>query len=149
MSDYKKLRNKIAREHKTIQGLEDDLHGLEKEIIGAKAYVKGLEESLKLVPNEEANKKPASSLRPGGSIAQVHDILSKNGNPMHINDILTEMGRNTDADSKKTLTAPLNNYVRQGKIFSRDMPNTFGLKEWENNRPLDNGESAQTSMAIN
>jgi len=149
MGDYKKLRNKIARKNKAIQELEDDLQELEVKIREAKAYIRGLEESLRLIPNEETNKEPASSLRPGGSIAKVHDILSQYTKPMYIKDLLTELGRDTDIDSQKALTSQLNNYVRQDRIFSRPAPNTFGLKEWGDIPPADDAEGAQTSMAIN
>ena len=149
MSQFRKLRNKVVRKNREIQELEGNLQELEVKIREAKAYVRGLEESLKHVSSEEINKEPGSSLRPGGSIAHVHDILSQSGNPMYIKDILTEMGRNTDTDSQKALTSQLNNYVRQDRIFSRPVPNTFGLKVWGNTPPPDDEEGAQTAMAIN
>jgi hypothetical protein len=50
---------------------------------------------------------------------------------MHITEILEKLGKDTDNKTQQATGSQLNSYVRDGRIFSRDTPNTFGLKEWK------------------
>ena len=52
---------------------------------------------------------------------------------MHIKEILETMGKKTDNKSQQATGSQLNSYVRKGRIFSRDLPNIFGLREWKGN----------------
>ncbi len=149
MNGYKRLQKQISKKKRGIQELENEHQELGLKIREAKAFLAGLETSLKHIPSEEKDERSSDSLRAGGSIAKVHEILTENTKPMYIKDILMVMGRNTDADSQKTLTSQLNNYVRQNRIFSRPYPNTYALKEWTDSSPPDNDNGVQASMAIN
>ncbi len=149
MSGYKKLQKKISKKKREIQQLESAHQELDLKIREARAFLAGLETSLKHIPSEEGDEKPGGSLRPGGSIARVYEILTENTKPMYIKDILTAMGRNTDKDSQKALTSQLNTYVRKDRIFARPIPNTYALKEWGDSAQPDDNAGVQTSMAIN
>jgi len=149
MNGYKRLQKQISKKKGEIQQLEHEHQELGVKIREAKAFLAGLETSLKHIPSEEKHERSGESLRPGGSIAKVHEILTENTKPMYINDILMAMGRNTDTDSQKALTSQLNNYVRQDRIFARPVPNTYALKEWGDSSPPDNDNGVQASMAIN
>lgn len=149
MNGYKKLQKKISKKKREIQQLANEHQELDLKIREARAFLAGLETSLKHIPSEERDEKPGGSLRAGGSIAKVYEILTENKKPMHINDILTVMGRGTDKNSQKVLTSQLNTYVRRDKIFIRPMPNTYALKEWGDSPQPDDSAGVQASMAIN
>ena len=88
---------------------------------------------MKHFPKEDIDGDPSRSLRAGGSVALIYDILKKHGKPMHITEILETMDKNTDIKSQQATGSQLNSYVRKGRIFSRDLPNIFGLREWKGN----------------
>ena len=48
---------------------------------------------------------------------------------MHINEILTKLGKSIDNQNRVSLVGTLGSYSRKGRIFIRTAPNTFGLLE--------------------
>jgi hypothetical protein len=64
---------------------------------------------------------------------------------------LEAMGKNTDIKSQQATGSQLNSYVRKSRIFSRDLPNIFGLREWAasaNDSPTDTeGVQAEWPLA--
>ena len=146
----KKLQGQVNRKNKEIQQLELDRQELDMKIREAYAHIAGIKEAMKHLPNAEIEENPALSLRKGKSIAKIYDILKQGGSPMHIKDILAAMGKETDKKSQQATGSQLNNYVRTGRIFTRDLPNTFGLKEWGTKplTPLENTEGLQTGLLL-
>lgn len=128
MISPKKLQNQIKRKNKEIQQLEGDRRELDMQIREGYAVISALEEVMK---HFDVDKNPSRSLRAGKSVARIYEILKKNEKPMHIKEILGEMGKNTDKKSQQATGSQLNSYVREDRIFTRPFANTFGLKEWE------------------
>ena len=138
MSTPKKIQNQLKRKMKDLQELESKRLQIDIQISGALGAISALEEVMKHFPKEDIHGDPARSLRAGGSVARIYEILKKNGKPMHIKEILEEMGKSTDNKSQQATGSQLNSYVRQERIFARDLPNIFGLREWKvsgNNSP--------------
>ena len=150
MSISKKLQAQVRRKNKEIQQLELDRQELDVKIREAYAHIAGLEEAMKHLTKDEKEENPAVSLRKGKSIAQIYDILKQSGEAMHIKDILAAMGKITDKKSQQATGSQLNNYVREGRIFTRDLPNTFGLKEWGAKSPTssESAEGVQTGLPL-
>jgi len=132
MNIPKKLQGQIRRKKKEIQQLELERHDLDMKIRDGKIYISATEDALKHFPKDEVDENPALSLRRGKSVAKIYEILKQSGSPMHITDILSAMGKDTDKKSQQATGSQLNNYVRKERIFSRPLGNTFGLKEWGN-----------------
>lgn len=107
---------------------QQEIRDLELELEKARTYLEALQDSMKLLPRD-LNGSNETNLRPDTALAKARDILRKNGNPMHINDILKALGSPVDSKHKLSLGGSLANYVRKGQIFSRPAPNTFGLLE--------------------
>lgn len=74
-------------------------------------------------------------LRYGTAVAKARDLIKSAGHPLHITDILKGLGKPVDTKSKLSLSGSLAGYVREGQIFNRPAPNTFGLIEF----PISNG----------
>ena len=146
----KKMQGQISRKEKEIQQLELDRQELDVKILNAHAYITGVKDSMRHLPKDEVDKDSASSLRKGKSIAKIYDILKHSGSPMHITDILTALGKDTDTKSQQATGSQLNNYVRDDRIFMRPLANTFGLKEWDTKplTSLENTEDAQTGLLL-
>jgi hypothetical protein len=117
---------------KLIERKKAEIHELEMRIRDAQSYLQALQDSSKLLPKETDNNGLTSSgfsLRPGTSLARVREIIKEAGKPMHINDILTQLGKTVDNQNRVSLVGTLGSYSRKGRVFSRTAPNTFGLIE--------------------
>jgi len=118
---------------KLIERKQAEIRELEVQIREAQSYLQALQDSAKLLPKDTDNNGVAAamgfSLRPGTSLAKVRDIIKENGAPMHINDILSRLGKTIDNQNRVSLVGTLGSYSRKGRIFSRTAPNTFGLLE--------------------
>ncbi len=150
MNAYKKLQNQLKRKIKEIQQLKVSWRELDIQIRESQAVISALEEAMKHFPKEELDGDPARSLRAGGQVYRIYSILKKHGKPMHITEILKKLGKDTDNKTQQATGSQLNSYVRQSRIFSRDLPNIFGLREWAastNNSPTDT-EGAQAEWPL-
>ena len=151
MNTPKKVQNQLKRKTKDLQELESKRLEIDIQISAARGAISALEEVMRHFPKEDIDGDPSRSLRAGGSVARIYDLLKKNGKPMHITEILEAMGKNTDIKSQQATGSQLNSYVRQSRIFSRDLPNIFGLREWAasaNDSPTDTeGVQAEWPLA--
>lgn len=125
MNERKKIENIIRKKEEEIQSLKEQLRE-------ASVYVKALQDVLKILPRDaESQAESSARLRPGSSAAVARDIILKKGKPVHLNDLLQEMGKDINRGNRASLSSSLAAYVRKGEIFSRPAPNRFGLVEME------------------
>jgi hypothetical protein len=114
---------------KRLRQKEDEVRELEQKLNQARAYVEAMRDSLKLISkSSEGN---GDTIRPGSMIDQARQFLRKTGQPVHVEKILQGMGRENTKANKVSLSGSLGHYARQGIIFTRPAPNTFGLKEFD------------------
>jgi hypothetical protein len=89
-------------------------------------------DSLKLFPKDgETEGDSVSVLRAGSQLAAARDAIRVAGHPLHISDLLTAIGKEPTKANKLSLSGSLGDYVRKQLVFTRPKPNTFGLKEME------------------
>jgi HB1, ASXL, restriction endonuclease HTH domain len=123
---------KIREQHqKLLDRKQQEIQDLKMQIEKAKAYIQALQDTMRFLPKEE-NQEDAS-LRPGTALAQTREVLRKAGRPMHVNDILKALNKPIDKKHRVSLSGSLSTYVRNGQIFTRPAPNTFGLFETTRN----------------
>lgn len=127
MSERKKIEERLSKKKQEIQSLEE-------KIKAARIYVQALQDVLKLLEHDSEPSPPAESvLRSGSAVDRARDVILKRRQPVHINELLEEMGKEPTRDSRASLTSSLAAYVRRGEIFTRPAPNTFGLVELGHN----------------
>ena len=122
-----------ARE--SLQRLADrkaqEITELERQIDMARSYLQAIQDSIRALPKESAaqsnGEDAQSELRPGTILARTRDVIQKHGKPMHITEILSELGIENTKNARVSLVGSLGSYVRKGQIFSRPGPNRFGL----------------------
>jgi hypothetical protein len=119
---------------KKIRQKEDEIRRLEHDLIQAKAYMDALRESLKLI-SRSSDETMIDSIRPGSLVDQARTVIRKAGHPLHVDKIISGMGKEYSKKFKSSLSGSLGQYVRQGIIFTRTNPNTFGLKEFDDQAP--------------
>ncbi len=120
-----------AKFEERIRKKKEEIQEYETKIREVKAYLQALEDAIKLLPRETTNGSEVSMLRPGSNIAKTYELLKKKGEPMHINDILSGIGKTASKKEKVSLSGALGWYVRKKEIFTRPFPNTFGLFSME------------------
>jgi len=123
--------NTRAQFQRLLDRKQQEINDLEVQIEKAKAYMQAIQDSIKFLPKE--NGQSQVLLRPGSALAKAQDILRKAGKPLHISEILKAL--NEKPDKRVSLSGSLSAYVRNGQIFTRPAPNTFGLIEM--NEPVD------------
>ena len=119
------------------QRLEEKIKKKEQEIIEwetnireAKAYIQAVNETIKLLPREETKSStPENLLRPGASAYKALQALKASDEPMHIIALLKAIKMENSKKNRISLGATLSRYSRNGEIFKKTAPNTFGLVE--------------------
>lgn len=120
------FRRKILRE---IEKQEAKIAALNIDLTGAEAYLQAQRDMLKLLPRE-SHADASAALRPTSDLAKARDVIREAGKPLHVTDILKGLGREITRDSRASLASSIGLYVRRKEIFTRPIPNTFGLVEF-------------------
>ncbi len=107
----------------------EEISSLELKIKEANAYIQGLQDSIKLLPRDASNG-AEYTLRDGSALAKTRDVLKAAGAPLPIADILKALGTPQDKKHRISLAGTLSGYARDGKVFTKTAPNTFGLIEF-------------------
>jgi len=127
------MRNESMGARESLQRLLDrkqqEIGDLEARTREAKVYVQALQDAMKTLPRESSQSSPAESLRPTSIGAKTRQFILGSGKPLHINEILKLLGRETDKNNRVSVSGTLAAFVRKGEIFTRPAPNTFGLVE--------------------
>ena len=110
-----------------IDRKQQEIEELESHLGEARVYVQALQDAIRALPKENLLGSSEASLRPGTIVYRVREMLKASGKPMHISEILKELGRPVDKDNRVSVAGTLSAYVRDGQIFSRPAPNTYGL----------------------
>ncbi len=63
-------------------------------------------------------------------IAAVEYVLKQAESPQHIKKITAEIAQFGFVSHERTISGMLRNYARQGKIFTAEKGNKFGLTDW-------------------
>jgi hypothetical protein len=123
MSERKKIEDRLRKK-------EQEIISLEEKTRSAKIYVQALRDILKMIGSDTAETQEAeATLRSGSAADQARRVILDNGAPVHIDDILSALGKDATREAKASLTSSLAAYVRRDEIFTRSAPNTFGLVE--------------------
>lgn len=119
-------RNRLTEK---IRKKEQEIQELEAQIREARAYIQALQETMKLLPRGENVTREV--LRTGSMVAEARRAIREKGAPMHVNELLQELGRVVNKKNRASLSGSLAAYVRRKEIFTRPAPNTFGLIEMQ------------------
>jgi hypothetical protein len=128
------LRDNLQR---LISKKEQEIAELEQQLRDARVYLQAVQDSIKALPREAMDASQTRELRAGTAVAKARDLIKSAGHPLHVTDILKGLGKPVDTKSKLSLSGSLAGYVRDGQIFNRPAPNTFGLIEFHNGKGND------------
>lgn len=123
------LRDNLQR---LISKKELEIVELEQRLRDARVYLQAVQDSMKVLPREAMDASQTRELRAGTAVAKARDLIKVAGHPLHLTDILKGLGKPVDKKNKLSLSGSLSGYVRDGQIFNRPAPNTFGLIGFQN-----------------
>lgn len=133
MTFREEIQKRLTKKRAEVTEIEGRIRKLKEDLESAKSYVLGMEDTLKLIPMEidegVSSQGSVKPLRVGTAVAKAREAILQNGKPMHINALLTAMGKVDDSNNRVSLAGSLGAYVREKKIFTRTAPNVFGLFE--------------------
>lgn len=121
---------------KKIRQKEEEIRELEQRLYQARAYADAMRESLRLI-TKASDLSMSDTIRAGSLVDQARAFLKRTGKAVHVDKILQGIGKENTKQNKVALSGSLGHYTRQGIIFTRPAPNTFGLKEFEDQLPDD------------
>lgn len=130
------LRDRLEEK---IQKKEQEIRELEIKIREARASIDAWQELKRMIP-KDANDSQQTNLRPDSLVGKTHAALEKAGKPLHVGEILKQIGEQNTSQKRLTLSGSLGAYVRRNRIFTRTGPNTFGLKTMGEAPEKKNGE---------
>ena len=122
MKAQKDLERKIEQKEREVQDLREQL-------LRAEAYVDAYKESLRLI-QRTVDSNGGEKIRPGSKVFKAREALRQAGKPLHVEALLRSMGEEVTRNTKISLSGSLGFYVREGSVFTRPAPNTFGLIEF-------------------
>ncbi len=120
----------LQQYQKLIEKKRLEVDALRTQLTAAEAYIEAMQDAIKLLPKELNGDGATFQLREGSKLAKVRDLLAENGKAMHINQILAGIGDSPDTKARVALTGSLGQYAREGKTFTKEGPNEFGLLEY-------------------
>ncbi|MGE4057052.1 MAG: hypothetical protein AB7F99_19885 [Vicinamibacterales bacterium] len=123
----------LRRELADYEAKRQELNKLESELRMITAVLQG--HTAGLIFNSKPKSrhgfvggKRAKPIQKGSSVWWSAKVLFNQGKPMHINEILKRIARESGETFKKpTVVSNLSRYVKYGDTFNRPMPNVFGL----------------------
>lgn len=132
--NFQKLIDKKQQE---LLDLDSDYEMRRREV---RSYIQALQDSLKMLPRDVQNGSADYALRPNSALAHARDAIRAAGSPLPIADILKAIGKPPDKNSRVSLAGTLSGYAREGKVFTKTAPNTFGLLEFDKERAAGSAE---------
>ena len=131
MGLHEQLAKKVEVKEREIRLWREEISVLEGKISEAEGYIRGIQETLRLLPRDGTNGPRTAGvvLRPGSDVAKAADAIRTLGHAIHIKDLVSLIGKEDTKMNRAALAGSLSAYVRQGNLFARTAPNTFGLRE--------------------
>lgn len=113
----------------TRKKFEEEIAKLEKVAADALAGIETWKKALKLLPKDTDTrpKLRRAELRPGSDMDLARIALTEAQKPLHINQLIVAMGRESSKESKISIASSIQAYARREIIFKKTAPNTFGL----------------------
>lgn len=95
----------------------------------AEASIQAFQEVLKFLPRDSVSADDDPAIREDSLAGKARKVLRKAGSPLHINKLLDGCG--LPKNKRQSLSGTLAHYVRKKEVFTRPLPGTFGLMEFD------------------
>src|SRR5665213_86173 len=108
MSSRRLLERQIAKSNQEIELLTAEIADRQQQISLKDAYIQGMKDSLKYLPKSDSSSESLPQLRAGSDVALAREILVKAGKPLHVNEILKQMGKEVNKQNRASVAGYIN-----------------------------------------
>lgn len=126
-----KFDQKIRKKQHEIEELETQIAALQQQIRDAKIFISTMEEAKRMLPkqagDEETSEDVQATLKEGSALAQARELILRAGKPLHVDEILRQMGKEITKKTRTSLAGSIAGYARDKKVFEKTGANTFGV----------------------
>ena len=128
-----KFDQKIRKKQQEIQDIEHQIADLQQKIRDAKTYIQAMEDSKRMFPKDDGTDHDSDdepvTLKEGSALARARGVIQKAGKPLHIDEILKQMGVDVNKKTRVSLAGSIAGYARKKRVFAKadGLPNTFSL----------------------
>ena len=143
-----KIQRQISKKQEEISALEGELAKLRSHITEAHGVITGLEAALQLIPKEPSEsdfQQDVASIRSGSDVERAYEFLCARGESTRIEVIVEGIGKENTKKTRQALAGQLSYNYREGRIFTRPAPNTFGLLQWPDSEVSANDNTKSTN----
>lgn len=137
----RRIESRISKKDKEKQELEaqrkqhlDQAAKLDSQIREIEISIQAYSDVLGIAGVSTAEPTGEGTIRPGTILEATRDVLRRVGHPLHVMEILGELGREKTPAKRNSLAGSLAAYVRRGEVFTREGGNIFGLVEFRTAR---------------
>lgn len=115
----RRIEERIRRERAEARRIAE-------ETAEAEARLEAFEETLRLLSKDVSE---GTELRAGSDVARARACILEAGRPLLLDELIQQLGKPASAESRGSLRGSIGRYAREGTIFVKTAPNTFGLLE--------------------
>jgi hypothetical protein len=128
MSVRDDIEKRIVKEKQKISDLQ-------KQIERSNAFVQGMQEALKLLSGNSKGIEPAKEISyfRSGDTKSAYETLKQTGSPMHIDELLSAIGKPISKQNRASLASSLHRAAKRSGIVKSIGNNTFSLSEISTN----------------
>lgn len=141
----KELEKRIKRKQAEKERIEKNILDLRKDLATIDAVLAELESLTRMLPKvngeETPNGSPARDIRFGTEVYHAREELQKAGKALYVGEILKRQGKDDSKGPRSSLASQLGTYAREGRIFTKEGPNTFGLLDYGERIEVDEPET--------
>lgn len=153
MNVKEKIEKQVAKKREEVAQLESQMAELQAKITELNGIITGFEEAIQLFPKELTRSdfdKDVASIRKGSDVEKAFLLIRGKGEAMRIEDIVAAIGKENTKKTRQALGGQLSYNYREGRIFTRPAPNTFGLLVWsgQNHPELESAELDQEPNSV-
>jgi hypothetical protein len=127
-----KIDRTIRKKQQEIADFKAQIEQLQLRIRDATTYIQAMEDSKRMhrkddgTEHEAGNEAPVT-LKDGSALALARDIILMAGKPLHVDEILRQMGKDVNKKTRTSLAGSLAGYARDKRVFEKTGANTFGV----------------------
>lgn len=130
----KELEKRIRRKQADRDRVSEQIAQLTAERASIDAVINELESLVRLTPRGENGddlvSAPDRDIRFGTEVYYAREVLQGARGPLYVGEILKSQGKDDSKGPRSSLASQLGSYARDGRIFTKEGPNIFGLIDY-------------------
>jgi len=131
----RELEKRIKKKLTERDRVDEEIARLTAARTAIDAVLSELESLARMMPRENGDSTTAlvsRDIRFGTEVYHAREELQKAGAALYVGEILKRQGKDNSKGPRSSLASQLGTYAREGRIFTKEGPNIFGLMDYGN-----------------